>query len=470
MRITIPFVGPDYANRSNNANSQKTSNLWPRMQKPGSKTAIALYGTPGLTLLGAAGTGPWRSDLVKFGGELYGVSGDSLYKLNANLSPTLIGALSTSGGRCLLVAGRSYLLIVDGTAGYTYNGTTFATITDVDFPAGATHATYIDGRFIVNEGSSDAFWISAIEDPTSWGALDFASAEANPDNILAHIATYKELYLIGSETTQVFYNSGNPSFPYDPYPQGTIELGIQAKYSLAKSSIGLFWLATTPEGDLAVVQINGFQPAIVSDDIAWDLTQMSVTDDATGFVYRTNDRTIYQISFPTEKKTFEYIVEEKLWVERSTYGKTRYIAAGHGYLSNTHVMVDYESGNYYKLDYDAYTDNSQPIERIRRSQHQFSGNGTAMICHELVVEFEAGVGLVTGQGSDPQAMLRYSDDGGHTWSSEMWRSIGKIGEYKRRARWAKIGKFRDRIWEIKVSDPVKVVITNAYANVTPCNN
>lgn len=477
MRIQIPFLGPDYANRSSNVNAQKSVNLYPRMQKPGSKTAMAMYGTPGLRRLGVAGTGPWRSNLVEFGGELYGVSGAALYKINANFSPTFVGNLSTAGGRCELVAGRNYLLVVDGTSGYTYDGTTYAEITDPDFtqtssgdPASPTHCTYIGGYFVVNKGGSDEFAISAIEDPTDWDTLDFATAEAAPDNVLALVATYNSLYLVGTSTTQVFYQSGNPSFPFDPYPQGTMEVGIQAPHSLAKSSAGLFWLATTSEGDIAVVRVSGFQSQIISEDIAWDLQQMSVTDDATGFVYRLEGRAIYQITFPTENKTFEYIVDDGIWVERSTYSHGRYIASGHGYISNTHVMVNYESGDYYALDYDVYSDNGDPIERVRRSQHHHSGNNNAVICHELIVEFEAGVGLVTGQGEDPQAMLRYSDDGGHTWSSELWRSIGKIGNYKHRARWAKLGKFRNRIWELKVSDPVKVVITDAYANVTPCSH
>lgn len=470
MRLEIPFVGPDYANRSSNINAQRTVNLWPRTQGAGAKARVTLEGTPGLVLAGTAGTGPWRSNAVKFGASLYAVSGATLFALNSNLSATSIGTLSTSGGRVELVAGRDYLLIVDGTAGYAYDGTTFATIADADFPSGVTHCTYLDGWFIVNEGSSDQFWkCETLEDPTAWNALDFATAEAAPDNVLAHVATFKDLYLLGETTSQVFYNSGNPSFPFDPYPGGTIDIGIHAKYSIAKSPSGLFFLATTSEGDVAVVRLVGTAPQVISEDIAWDLSQMTATDDATGFVYRINGRTIYQISFPSEDRTFEYVVEENSWVERKSYGIGRYRAAGHGWIGNKHVIFDYSDGSYYRVDYSDYDEDGDAIERIRRSQVLHS-SGNRIIAHELVVEFEAGVGIASGQGEDPQAMLRYSDDGGHTWSSELWTSIGRIGEYERRAVWRKLGQFRSRIYEVTITDPVKVVILAAYQNSTLCNS
>lgn len=429
---------------------------------------MALYSTPGLKLAGTAGTGPWRSNLVEWEGDLYGVSGDTLYKINSSLSASSIGTLNTSGGRCEIVAGRTYMMLVDGTDGYTYNGTTFAAIADGDFPASPSHCTYLDGRFIVNDADSDRFYISAISDPTSWGALDYASAESSGDDILAFTATYKDLYFIGSKTTQVYYNSGNPDFTFDPYPNGTIDVGIIAPHSLAKSAAGLFWLATTEEGDTAVVQCQGLQVVPISEDIAWDLEQFTTTSDATGFTYKQNGRTIYQISFPTEDRTFEYLVEDGMWVERKSYGLGRYRIAGHGYIGGKHVMADYADGKYYEHDFSTYADNGNEISRIRRAQVIHTGNHDRMVHHELIVEFQAGSGLVTGQGSDPQAMLRYSDDGGHTWSSELWRSMGKIGEYAYRSRWTKLGIARERIYEVTVTDPIDVTIIKAYARVTPC--
>jgi hypothetical protein len=79
----------------------------------------------------------------------------------------------------------------------------------------------------------------------------------------------------------------------------------------------------------------------------------------------------------------------------------------------------------------------------------------------LQIQFQPGVGLTTGQGSDPQAMLRWSNDGGSTWSNEHWRSIGALGKYRNRAIWRRLGSARDRVFEVVVSDPIKVVIVSA---------
>jgi hypothetical protein len=72
--------------------------------------------------------------------------------------------------------------------------------------------------------------------------------------------------------------------------------------------------------------------------------------------------------------------------------------------------------------------------------------------------------------TDPQFMLRWSDDGGHTWSNEHWASMGKIGEYGKRVIWRRLGmttKLRDRVYEISGSDPVKIAIMGAELTATP---
>lgn len=467
MLIQVPFVGPDYGARSSAVQSQRTVNLYPQFEKPGAKNVIALYPAPGLSLHAQVGPGPCRSNGVEFQDALYFVNESKLVKLDGSTSFTNVGTLNSSGGRCSLVAGRDYLLVVDGTDGYTYDGTTFAEIADADFPAGPTHCAYLDGYFIVNKGDSDEFYISALEDPTGWNALDFATAEASPDDILALEANFKDLYLLGRSTTELYYNSGDPDFPFTPYPGGTLEVGIKAPYSLAKSPYGLFFLGTTKVGGVAVVQVQGQQINEVSSDQSWEISQFESVEDATGFVYRHGGKTIYQITFPTELRTFEYLIEDGVWVERQSYQIGRYRASGYGYLGNKHILGDYNNGNFYELDYDTYTENGALIERIRRCQH-FHNLNKRYIWHKLTIDFEGGVGLVTGQGSDPQAMLRWSDDGGYTWSSERWVTLGALGNYGVRAVWRNLGQSRNRIYEVKVTDPVKTVIVNAYADVTEC--
>jgi len=462
QRTTIPLLGPDYSERSTNVNAQRTVNLWPRMQKPGAKTQIALYTPPGLDYLCIAGTGPNRGNGVVFGAHAYFVSGSGFFQIDSAGTPLDKGTLNTSAGRIEMAVGRDYLMIVDGTDGYTWNGTTFAVISDGDFPTDPSHVTYIDGYFVVNKGDSDEYYISAPEDPTAWNALDFESAVAKPDDCLALTASHKDLYILGSASVQIYYNSGNRDFPFTYYTGGMIDTGIVAPHSLSEGSQGLFFLSVAEEGGIGVVQIRGFQPAIISDDIASDLSSLTTVNDAEGLFYRSGERSFYQLTFPTEGKTFEYVVEDNFWVERKTYGLDRYRVNGHVYFNNQNLFGDYSSnGKYYKTNLESYTDDGAVIERIRVTQ-PIHRDGRRITFSQLVLEIESGIGLVLGQGSDPFIMMRYSDDGGHTWSSELTASMGKIGEYNVILQWDKLGQSRSRIFEFKVTDPVKVVFVNGY--------
>jgi hypothetical protein len=81
-------------------------------------------------------------------------------------------------------------------------------------------------------------------------------------------------------------------------------------------------------------------------------------------------------------------------------------------------------------------------------------------------------GLPTATGIDPQVMLRWSDDGGHTWSNSHWRSMGKTGAYSTRVIWRRLGmtlKLRDRVYEVSATDPIKIAIMGAELQMSPTN-
>ncbi|MDH3981274.1 MAG: hypothetical protein OES84_00060 [Kiritimatiellaceae bacterium] len=462
---TLPLLGSDRGERSGSVSAERNVNLWSKLPKTGSKSPIVLYPTPGYTSFSATGESPNRGNGVTFNGYFYFVASDSLVQISQEGINSIVGTFDTSSGRVQMVVGRDYLMVTDGGNGWTWDGTTFAKITDPDFPASPSHCAYADNYFIVNKGGSDEFYISAVEDPTSWGGLDFEAASAVPDNATALTSNRKDLYILGSASVQVYYNSGNEDFPYVAYTGGTLDFGILAPHSLVDSSAGIFFLATAREGGIAVVQLNGFQAQIISSDISWDLDGLTTTEDAEAFVYRIGERTIYQITFPTEARTFEYVIDYQSWTERKTYDSTRYAANGHAFLDGKNIIGEYDSGTFYLLDEEVYTDDGTAIERIRVTQPIHS-NHNLLKFSAVVVEIESGVGLVAGQGSDPLMMMRYSDNGGKTWSSELTASMGKIGEYGIILEWTKLGLSRSRIFEFKVTDPVKVVIVNAYARVT----
>jgi hypothetical protein len=139
---------------------------------------------------------------------------------------------------------------------------------------------------------------------------------------------------------------------------------------------------------------------------------------------------------------------------------TRWRANCSVFFNGLHLVGDYESGAVYALDLNAFTDDGVPIKRIRTTATT-EGLQNRLFYSALQVDMETGVGTAVGQGSDPKLMLRYSSDGGHTWSNEKIASAGKIGEYGARARFNRLGSGRNRVWELSMTDPVKFAVLGA---------
>lgn len=354
------------------------------------------------------------------------------------------------------------IAMVDGTAGYTYNGTAFATITDVDFPNGATHIDYLDGYFIVNKPSTDQFYISATEDATSWNPLDFASAEASPDDISAFLVYSRTLYFAGSDTIQVFFNSGNADFPYSPYPN-VIEYGIEAPNSMVHDDSGIYMLALRPGGGKVVVKIQGFQGTPLADpDITWTINQFTTTSDAIGAIYDSKGEAYYILTFPSEDITYAWNLQTGECNRLKSYGIGRYRALGFGSQNGRQFVGDYNNAKIYELDFNKYTEDGGVIERYRRT-NVVAHNDYELIHHEIVVDILSGV--ANADSSNPILQTRYSDDGGNNWSSWLDMSMGKTGEYYIRCSLRRLGPSRDRVYEFRVTDPVKAVIIAIYGDL-----
>jgi hypothetical protein len=465
MRIEIPLAGGQVSGRVSKANDQLTQNFYVKQEKPGGKNKASLYSTAGLNSVGTIGIGPARSDPVVFKDKQYIISGGEFYERLADGTTTLIDTLNTYGPRASMAVGFDYILIVDGTNGYTYDGTTFAVITDVNFPNGAQTCTYLDGRFVVEKPSTLNYQWSNLEDPTTWPATNLGSAEGNSDNIVAVTSNDKDLYLVGDITTEVHYNTGSTTQLFAPYQNGLLEIGTPSPFSVRNTTQGIFMHAQDAEGQSFVVMISGqtFQK-ISNTEIDWEIDQLALQNDGIGFAYRLAGKLFYTLTFPAGDKTFEFNVSEDglQWATRSSFGIGRWRANAIGYFNGDHIVGDYNTGEFFKLDYNTLTEGGNSIERLRRVPVVHSNN-KRMKHVNLVLDIESGVGLDgIQQGDDPQLMMRYSDDGGKTWSNELWKSMGKIGEYSKRLRWNKLGISRGRIYEFKVTDPVQVTLLGLY--------
>jgi hypothetical protein len=481
--MQTPILGASYVARSVNAADNRLVNLFPEATADGGKTAGFFNRTPGLKFQQTIGTGPIRALWAHQtnGSDFYVVSGTEFYKVTGlTATPTKLGDVTGTGPVSIADNGTQMFLACNPD-GFIYNEVTnvFAKITDPDF-TGAVTVGYLDGYFVYNEPNSQKVWVTELLDGTSVDPLDFASAEGSPDGLVAINVDHREAWLFGTDSIEVWYDAGLADFPLTRIQGAFNEIGCVAAFSIAKLDNALFWLGTDARGQGIVYRANGYTGVRVSTHaIEYAIAQYGNLSDAVAYTYQQEGHAFYVLTFPTGNATWVYDVSTQAWHERAGWDTglgefTRHRSNCQCNFGGNTVVGDFENGNIYTLDLEVYADNGgiQKWLRSWRALPTGANNLKRTAQHSLQLDCESGTGLVTGQGSDPEIMLRFSDDGGHTWSNEHLSKMGKIGEYYRRVFWRRLGmtlKLRDRVYEISQTDPVKAVIMGAELVISPTN-
>lgn len=466
----VPLFGLGQQGKSATVTAQRHLNLYAEMQREPDKTTIAFYGTPGLSLLTTFGDTPVRG-MLPVGDSLYCVHRGTFWEVNNAGVKVSRGALNTTAGRVSMAFNGTQIAIADGVNMYCYtiSGAAFATVASGLFPNPVT-VTYQDSYFIANFQGDQRFQISGQYDGLNWDALDFASAESSPDELVAVIADHGEITLCGEDTIEFWGNSGNQDFPYTNIRGATQEWGLAARWSLVKYNDSLAGLMKNRMGQVQVMMAVGHSLRKIStEELDSIINGYSSVADATAYSYMLGGHPMYQINFPSAGESWLFDGSTGLWspLESGLDGARHRGEICVDYLNRPRV-ADYQNGNIYTLDPDVYTDNGTPIAREIVGKHFFQNYRRGEV-FRLQVDFETGVGLISGQGELPQAMLQVSKDNGHTWGNEMWETIGAIGTYLTRVVWRRLGSARDWVFKIRVTDPVKVVITGASIDARPSN-
>lgn len=410
---------------------------------------VIMRGVPGLEEYTELGDGPIRGMKVA-GGALYVVSGANVYRNGLR-----IGGLLTTTGRVWMEYNLVHVMIVDGVNGYIATTSAVTKITDTDFPTPGSLA-FMDSYYIVHEKDTQKFFHSALLDGTDWDALDYSSAEGLPDNIVTVFADHRELWLFGEESTEPYYNSGDADLTFARVSGAFIEAGCAAKYTPAKVDNSMVWFSHMGQ----VVRADGYVPKIISTrklerlwkDFTWS------TAEALSFNYE--GHWFYQLTFPDDDRSFVYDAATGMWHERC-YGEPqrlhRSLASCYVKHSGLHLVGSRRDGKIYEMKSDVYTDGGESICRILEASSA-DKECRDVFFNELEIKFSSGHADQTGQGSDPQVMLQWSDDRGNTWGSEVWSSIGKVGEYLNKVLWHRLGHSSDRMWRLTLTDPVNPLI------------
>jgi hypothetical protein len=476
---TIPwpnFIGPSYRSQSPVADAERCVNYYVEIaEAPGAKGRMFLYPTPGVQVFASVSDSPGRA-FKNINGRVFAIIGPTLYELLSTGATINRGTVLTDPSPATIWGNgdvADQLFITSAGASYIFNLNTnvlspvaIGALTRVDMGA------YLDGYFMALDRSTSAFAISNLADGTTWNALQFQQRNAFADHWQTILVANRDVVLIGSETTDIWQDTGAQPFPFQPVPGANIEWGTAAPFSAAILGSPV-WLGASRDGTGIVLQLVGYAAKRISTH-AVERAIQSYPDvsDAVGWVYQEDGHLFYVLSFPSAQATWCYDAATQLWHERMYWDVVRAEEQAtrqqwHVYAFGQHLVLDRATGTIHTASITLGSDvDGAAIRRMRRVPHVQALGRPMLFLHNFEVDLENGLGLPVGQGSDPMAMLRMSHDGARTWSAERWTSVGKQGNYLARVQWNQLGSGRDNVAELTMSDPIPWRLIGASLDYT----
>lgn len=463
------FIGSAYTMQARPADAEDLINWYlERSGSPNSKDPNSLLPTPGLSLFCTLPQSPGRG-ILTINGRTFVVAGIGAYELQSNGTFTFLGSMlqdaypatiSTNGP-----AGHQ-VFFTSGGHGYIFD-TISSVFTDV--LSTANFGGFIDGYFVALDTNTATLQWSALEDGTSWSGADVAQRDTTGDQWISMLVTHDEIWLFGSQRSDVWRNvgTGNQTF----VPIAFIEQGIMSPFARWTIDNAPHWWGASEDGFGVCFRANQYQPVAVSKPaIEYAVQGYSTVSDAVTWGYQEDGHAHLVTNFPMGGISWVLDSSTGEWHKRGSWdapaedydaGRPQY----HAYAFGKHLVMDRVSGAIYEQSTRIYTDfdDGSPIRRLRRSPY-LAKEQKRIVFDQFQVDFEVGLGLQNGQGSDPQAMLRWSNNQAQTWSSEHWTTIGRIGAYGTRAVWNQLGQARNRVFECVVAEPMPARMTGAYVN------
>ena len=494
--IPVKFIGPAYTMDSLDISAQKCVNMYLEAYlDSGAKVQMSLRPTHGLLSFASLnGAQQIRGLYLASTGAFFAVMGTQVQTVSTAGTPTNQFNLSTgsapgsativrfadtaaSANRTTVNSGETALLIADGTTNaYTYNiSTDVATqITDSAYPGGS-FCGILDGYYIVNKPDTLFAYYSDLEEPTSWNTTQTLTKESTTDNINGLIVNDGKVWLFGTLGYEIHRHTGQSTNRFLRIAGTSREIGLHAPDSLKSDGTSVYWVGGSATGFGKIYRSQGFEAVPISTiPMERAIHGYSTTTDAEGLTFQQDGHSFYQVTFPSENKTWVYdasvsailgqpVWHEKLYRNPNTSVDERHRARVAAFFNNKNYFGDWATNDVYSAEQTTYTDNTQTIIRNRTSPTTWNAR-ERIFYKTFELDIERGVGLATGQGSAPLVMIRWSDDSGHTWSNKYQMDVGAIGEYGPRVKRERLGQARERVWEITYSEPTKFNLMGAFVD------
>jgi hypothetical protein len=438
--------------RSKPWSGSKLVNCFAEQGNGDQRDMFAVMLIPGLVPFCALPTLPVRG-VHRMGDTLYAVGGARLYSVSSAGVATDLGAIA-GAGRVRMADNGDELCIVGGTVGHVLSAG--AVTTPATLPA-VSDVEYMDGYMLWTVAGDDTFVISALRDALTYDPLDIATVEGSPDDLVGLIVDHREVQFYGQKSIEIWYNSGASDFPFERQGNAFIERGCFSRDSIVQIDNSVHFVGD----DRIVYRLDGYTPMRISTHALE--YQIRNAADFWAFEYTQEGHKNYCLC--TDVGTFVYDMSTQLWHDRKSLDMANWRVGVAARCYDATVFGSNTTGDLYTASLDVYDEDGDTISLEIELPTIESGDGRRMNMYSFELICEAGVGLTTGQGSDPQAMLAYSDDGGRTWSNEMWRSLGGIGEYTVRPTWGPLGDFYSRQMRLVITDPVRRLTLGYLADV-----
>lgn len=460
QRVEIPLGMMQQKTRSPFVSSQSLTNCFLETMQP---AGAAVYGGFGLTEFGDCNNGEIRG-VTQFNETLYAVSGDKLYSVDSDGDETEIGPIAGYDPVDFSDNGQQLTIVSDSTS-YVYTEDTgvLTPINDPDFRR-ASSTAFLKQTTIFTVADSSTFITSALSDSTDFDALDVATAEAKPDKLRRVFVSGNEALMMGARSVEGYYFSGKPNgVPLSP-TQTYLDYGLAGRDAVCAIDNTVAWLSH-----------------LLDFRTLRDQTPLAIADPAIAAMVQgwTNPETVRMFSFAIGGHEWLaarhadgcaiWDATTRMWSMRKSQGMNTWRVASNAWCYNKNIMGDATDGTLWRLNPDSHAEGDAELIRTIVT-HTLGPGGLPFTLDKVELEVETGVGLATGQGSDPKIWMQLSRDGGRTFGARMERSLGLMGKRNTQVVWqGPFGDFPKEGGVIKwgVSDPVRFVAKKAWAEFTP---
>lgn len=498
-RIPVPLIGPSSQGRSLTQNPERTINLYPEASTRNAKAPVALLHTPGRALAGDEYTRSGASVATStldfspvrgwhvMDGRFFLVEGSNLRERFEDDTSTVLATLPSIDGRVVITSNNGKLVIGDGGQFQVYDpvADTLTGVTkDGEEPLLGTWSAYIDQTTLYLERDTQRIWYSDVTEPATVDGDSLFSAELAPDNAVCLLVDRQEVYVIGTHSIQPFYDSGDEeTYVFQKIGSGIVPMGTQSPFAVQPFDNAIVFIGSSGEGAGRVLRLNG--PGAAPQRISTHAVEKTIEEALnaggdpariTAFTYEEEGHAFYVVNVPGPNvnvdpgTSWAYDAATGEWHERAIFAVPdgqwhRDRAELHAYVFSNHYVADYKRGRVFTQSLDTLTQELHPNPRTRIFPMDTGGQKVTL--DRLVFELTVGVGLDGGvtPSSDPQVMLKVSEDGGRTWGNEIWTDLGKIGATKTVVEFTRLGRSDNFVFELRIADEVVVQLNRAWATV-----